>query len=98
MREHLRRAQEQGVGLAKYARQAGVDGGERIAFPHGARTLGATVAPHRECLDPWMFMCDIDMMLTAEMAARLLATTTARVITCRVTSLMQTLRTTAVPG
>lgn len=26
--EHLRRAQEQGVGLAKYARQAGVDVGE----------------------------------------------------------------------
>jgi len=41
---------------------------------HGARNLGAAVAPQRECLDPWMFMCDIDMMLTAEMATRLLAT------------------------
>lgn len=40
---------------------------------HGARNLGAAVAPVRECLDPWMLMCDIDMMMTGEMAARLLA-------------------------
>ena len=41
---------------------------------HGARNLGATAAPHRDCVNPWMLMCDIDMMLTAQMAARLLAT------------------------
>lgn len=41
---------------------------------HGARNLGATMAPHDRCADPWMLLCDIDMMLTADMATRLLLT------------------------
>jgi hypothetical protein len=41
---------------------------------HGARNLGARVARTERCVDPWMFMCDMDIVLTPDMARALLAT------------------------